>query len=63
MSGKPAAARHIFRYSDAVQVNYEVHGHGGTPIVLLHGFAAALITCLPRLRLLSAWYARQSRLR
>ncbi len=41
MSGKPAA-RHTFRYSDAVLINYEVLGHGGTPIVFLHGFAAAL---------------------
>lgn len=36
--------RRSFRYSDAVEINYEVHGHGGTPIVFLHGFAAALIT-------------------
>jgi pimeloyl-ACP methyl ester carboxylesterase len=44
MSGKHAATRHTFRYSDAVQINYEMHGHGGTPIVFLHGFAAALTT-------------------
>ena len=37
-------ARRTFRYSDAVLINYEVHGRGGTPIVFLHGFAAALIT-------------------
>src|SRR5512141_2884929 len=43
MSGKPAA-RHIFHYSDAVLINFEVHGHGGTPIIFLHGFAAALTT-------------------
>lgn len=32
----------FFHYSDGVSINYEVHGHGGTPIVFLHGFAAAL---------------------
>jgi pimeloyl-ACP methyl ester carboxylesterase len=38
------AARRTFRYDDGVLINYEVHGRGGTPIVFLHGFAAALTT-------------------
>jgi pimeloyl-ACP methyl ester carboxylesterase len=38
------APRHTFRYSEAVSINYEVHGRGKTQLVFLHGFAAALTT-------------------
>ncbi len=36
--------RRTFHYSAAIRVNYEVAGHGATPVVFLHGFAASLIT-------------------
>jgi pimeloyl-ACP methyl ester carboxylesterase len=38
------ALRRTFSYSASVQLNYEVVGHGATPIVFLHGFAASLVT-------------------
>ncbi len=31
-----------FRYSDTVTINFEVHGAGSRPLVLLHGFGASL---------------------
>lgn len=37
-------ARRTFHYTDAVLINYEVHGCGSTPVVFIHGFAAALTT-------------------
>ncbi len=42
--GENPVERHTFHYSAAIRINYEVAGHGATPIVLLHGFAASLIT-------------------
>jgi pimeloyl-ACP methyl ester carboxylesterase len=36
--------RQTFRYSDEVLISYEVEGDGATPVVFLHGFAAALTT-------------------
>lgn len=44
MTKHPPAGQRSFRYSDAVLINYELHGHGPTPVVFLHGFAAALTT-------------------
>lgn len=44
MTEHPPAGQRSFRYSDAVLINYELHGHGPTPVVFLHGFAAALTT-------------------
>lgn len=38
------SGRSLFHFSETVLINYEVHGHGGTPVVFLHGFAAALAT-------------------
>ena len=38
------SSRNEFHYSDGVVISYEVQGHGGTPLVFLHGFAAALTT-------------------
>jgi pimeloyl-ACP methyl ester carboxylesterase len=37
-------SRREFRYSDDVVISYEVEGAGPTPVVFLHGFAAALTT-------------------
>lgn len=42
--GENPVERHTFHYSAAIRVNYEVTGHGATPVVFLHGFAASLIT-------------------
>ena len=36
--------RREFRYRDDVAISYEVEGAGPTPVVFLHGFAAALTT-------------------
>jgi pimeloyl-ACP methyl ester carboxylesterase len=36
--------RRTFHYSAAIRINYEVAGHGGIPVVFLHGFAASLST-------------------
>ena len=36
--------RREFRYRDDVVISYEVEGAGPTPVVFLHGFAAALTT-------------------
>lgn len=40
----PTAARRTFQYSDSVSINYEVQGHGATPVVFLHGLAASITT-------------------
>jgi pimeloyl-ACP methyl ester carboxylesterase len=40
----PKGFRQSFRYEDSVVLNYEVHGHGPTSVVFLHGFAAGLVT-------------------
>jgi pimeloyl-ACP methyl ester carboxylesterase len=37
-------SRQSFRYDDNVTISYEAHGQGSTPVVFLHGFAAALTT-------------------
>jgi pimeloyl-ACP methyl ester carboxylesterase len=37
-------SRREFRYSDDIAISYEVDGTGPTPVVFLHGFAAALTT-------------------
>jgi pimeloyl-ACP methyl ester carboxylesterase len=39
-----AVPRQEYRYRDDVAISYEVEGTGPTPIVFLHGFAAALTT-------------------
>jgi pimeloyl-ACP methyl ester carboxylesterase len=39
-----AAERRTFHYSSEVRISYEAVGHGSTPVVFLHGFAAALVT-------------------
>ena len=46
MTGKfpPLPHRREFRYNDDVVISYEVEGAGPTPVVFLHGFAAALTT-------------------
>ncbi len=36
--------RCTFEYSPDVRINYEIHGSGSTPAVLLHGFGASLET-------------------
>ncbi|WP_214174219.1 alpha/beta fold hydrolase [Geomobilimonas luticola] len=41
---EPGNPREIFSYSATVEIAYERHGHGPTPVVFLHGFAAALTT-------------------
>jgi pimeloyl-ACP methyl ester carboxylesterase len=33
-----------FYYSDRIQINYEIHGHGNSTIVFLHGFGASVET-------------------
>ena len=40
----PSLHSREFRYRDDVVISYEVDGAGPTPVVFLHGFAAALIT-------------------
>lgn len=42
--GEYPVERRTFHYSAAIRINYEVAGHGGIPVVFLHGFAASLIT-------------------
>ncbi len=37
-------SRQSFHYDDNVTISYETEGHGPTPVVFLHGFAAGLIT-------------------
>ncbi|MBI1920935.1 MAG: alpha/beta hydrolase [Geobacter sp.] len=37
-------ASQTFCYSDKVLINYETRGHGPTPLIFIHGFAAALVT-------------------
>lgn len=37
-------SRQTYHHSDKVLINYETLGHGPTPLVFLHGFAAALVT-------------------
>ena len=37
-------SRQTYHYSDRILINYETLGHGPTPLVFLHGFAAALVT-------------------
>lgn len=44
MQGHPPTRQFLFRYSDTVRINFEMHGRGALPIVFLHGFAAALTT-------------------
>ena len=44
MAEQSSNSRRTFRYSDEVLISYEVQGHGATPVVFLHGFAAALTT-------------------
>ena len=39
-----AVPRREFRYRDDVAISYEIEGDGPTPVVFLHGFAAALTT-------------------
>ncbi len=41
---EPGNPREIFSYSSTVKISYERHGRGPTPVVFLHGFAAALTT-------------------
>ncbi len=36
--------KRTFVYSDQVQISYEVHGNGNSPIVFLHGFGASVET-------------------
>jgi pimeloyl-ACP methyl ester carboxylesterase len=40
----PALTAKTFQYSPTVSINYETHGTGATPILLLHGFAGSLET-------------------
>lgn len=42
----PLAHRRTFSYAPDVTINYRVYGRGPTPIVFIHGFAAALTTWL-----------------
>jgi pimeloyl-ACP methyl ester carboxylesterase len=44
MAEQSSDSRQTFRYSDDVLISYEVEGRGTTPVVFLHGFAAALTT-------------------
>jgi pimeloyl-ACP methyl ester carboxylesterase len=44
MPEHPTAGQLTFRYSETVLINYETNGTGPTPVVFLHGFAAALTT-------------------
>jgi pimeloyl-ACP methyl ester carboxylesterase len=44
MANESSDSRKTFRYSDEVLISYEVEGRGATPVVFLHGFAAALTT-------------------
>lgn len=37
-------SRQTYRHSEKVLINYEITGRGPTPLVFLHGFAAALTT-------------------
>ena len=36
--------KRVFVYSDQVQISYEVHGNGDSPVVFLHGFGASVET-------------------
>lgn len=36
--------KQTFAYTDQIQISYEVHGNGNTPIVFLHGFGASVET-------------------
>ncbi len=36
--------KQTFAYSDQIQISYELHGNGSSPIVFLHGFGASVET-------------------
>lgn len=41
---QPSESKRTFAYTDQIQISYEVHGNGNTPIVFLHGFGASVET-------------------
>jgi|SRR6185437_13772649 len=36
-----SSAQHKFQFSDEIFINYDIHGHGHTAIIFLHGFGAS----------------------